>query len=64
MPQVPVQRTKQAPGISAWLEQLAIRTHHNVVAVALANKLARIAWAVLAKKKQFHPQALISLEAA
>ena len=43
------QRTKQAPGISAWLAQLAIRAHPNVVAVALANKLARIAWAVLAK---------------
>jgi transposase len=32
-----------------WLTQLAARTHHNVVAVALANKIARIAWAVLNK---------------
>jgi transposase len=58
------QRTKQAPGMSAWLEQLASRAHHNVVAVALANKLARIAWAVLAKEEQYRPQALIGLEAA
>ena len=58
------QRTKQAPGMSAWLAQLAGRTHHNVVAVALANKLARIAWAVLAKEEQYRPPALISLEAA
>jgi transposase len=58
------QRTKQAPSISAWLEQLAIRDHHNVVAVALANKLARIAWAVLAKEEQYRPQALINPEAA
>jgi transposase len=58
------QRTKQAPGISAWLAQLAIRAHPNVVAVALANKLARIAWAVLAKEEPYRPQALISLEAA
>jgi transposase len=41
------QRTKQSPGLSAWLEQLTSRTHRNVAAVALANKLARIAWSVL-----------------
>jgi transposase len=58
------QRTKQTPGLSAWLAQLAGRTHHNVVAVALANKLARIAWAVLAKEEQYQPLALTSLEAA
>ena len=27
--------------------------HHNVLAIALANKLARIAWAVLAKERAF-----------
>jgi hypothetical protein len=27
--------------------------HHNVLAVALANKLARIAWAVLTKGRGF-----------
>lgn len=37
-------RTKQEPGLSEWLAKLASRTNHNVVAVALANKLARIAW--------------------
>jgi hypothetical protein len=50
--------------MSAWLAQLAGRAHHNVVAVALASKLARIAWAVLAKEEQYRPQALISLDAA
>jgi transposase len=54
-------RTKQAPGLSEWLAKLASRTHHNVVAVALANKLARIAWAVLAKEERYQPLALISL---
>jgi transposase len=58
------QRTKQTPALSVWLAQLTIRAHQNVVAVALANKLARIAWAVLAKEEQYRPQALISLEAA
>ena len=37
------QRTKQSSGLSAWLAQLTSRTHRNVAAVALANKLARIA---------------------
>ena len=58
------QRTKQAPGLNEWLAQLARRAHNNVVAVALANKLARIAWAVLAKEEQYHPPTLTSLEAA
>ena len=30
-----------------WLSQLQLRTHRNIVGVALAAKLARIAWAVL-----------------
>ena len=29
------------------------RLHHNVLAIALANKLARIAWAVLSKEREF-----------
>ena len=58
------QRTKQTPALSVWLAQLTIRAHQNVVAVSLANKLARIAWAVLAKEEQYQPQALTSLEAA
>jgi transposase len=57
-------RTKQSSGLSAWLSQLAIRSHHNVVAVALANKLARIAWAVLAKQETYRPAVLTSASAA
>jgi transposase len=34
-------------GLRPWIEAAKRRLHHNVVAVALANKLARIAWAVL-----------------
>jgi transposase len=30
-----------------WLDQLQARAHSNVVAIALANKLARIAWVIL-----------------
>ena len=35
------------------IRQMEVRTHRNVLVVALANKLARIAWAVLAKGEPF-----------
>jgi len=35
--------------LGVWIRQLLQRRHSNVVACALANKLARIAWAVLTK---------------
>src|SRR5260370_25992909 len=59
-----LQRTKQSSGLSAWLAQLTSRTHRNVAAVALANKLARIAWAVLAKHEQYRPAAMPDVAAA
>jgi transposase len=40
-------------GLKAWLEAAKKRLHHNVLAIALANKLARIAWAVLNKGRAF-----------
>ena len=58
------QRTKQSSGLSAWLAQLTSRTHRNVAAVALANKLARIAWAVLAKNEQYRPSVVADVAAA
>jgi len=52
------QSAKQSSGLSSWLAQLTTRTHRNVVAVALANKLARMAWAVLAKNEPYRPPML------
>ncbi|MGY8686085.1 IS110 family transposase, partial [Bradyrhizobium sp. UFLA05-153] len=40
-------------GLRSWLEAAKKRLHHNVLAVALANKLARIAWAVLHNGRAF-----------
>jgi transposase len=40
-------------GLQSWIEAAKKRLHHNVLAIALANKLARIAWAVLAKGRDF-----------
>ena len=38
-----------------WLQQLLGRRPKNVAAVALANKNARIAWALLAHESDFRP---------
>src|SRR6185503_4982287 len=40
-------------GLKSWIEAAKKRLHHNVLAIALANKLARIAWAVLARGGNF-----------
>jgi len=37
----------------AWLQNAAPRMHANKLAVALANKLARIAWSVLHNETPF-----------
>jgi len=52
------QRHKQAPGLRDWLAQLLARTHQNVVVVALANKLVRMAWAVLCKNECYRAPVL------
>jgi transposase len=40
-------------GLKPWIEAAKKRLHHNVLAIALANRLARIAWAVLNKERKF-----------
>src|SRR5207253_9919497 len=44
-----LRRAKQNPEKYPWLAQLLARRPFKVVAVALANKMARVAWALLAK---------------
>jgi transposase len=41
-----------------WLEAASRRLHRNVLAVALANKLARIAWSVLAGGRRYETRAV------
>ena len=55
------QSAKQSSALRAWLEQLTSRTHPNIVAVALANKQARMTWAVLAKQQEYRPPLLASM---
>ena len=43
-------------GLWPWVEQASKRLHRNMLAIALANKLARIAWAVLARGHDYQPR--------
>ena len=45
-------------GLESWLEAARKRLHHNVLAIALANKLARVAWSVLARGRGFEASRL------
>ncbi len=41
--------------LSRWIINLQSRRHSNVVAVALANKMARMAWAMMARGVDYDP---------
>jgi transposase len=45
-------------GLKHWIEAAKKRLHRNVLAIALANKLARIAWSVLARGRTFETSKL------
>jgi len=49
---MPSLSASQSP-LGEWLRGLLARTHRNIAIVALANKLARIAWATLRRKTSF-----------
>lgn len=53
-------RDRTSP-ITAWADRLKERAHVNVAAVAMANKMARIAWAVLTKGERYRPNAMSGL---
>jgi transposase len=46
--------------IGAWLNGLDSRAPKNVVVVAMANKLARVAWAVLSSGEEYRPTAHVA----
>ena len=41
--------------LSCWVTRIAQHRHHNVAAVALANKTARIAWAMMKHGTEYQP---------
>lgn len=44
----------------SWLRKLMARRNKNVAAVALANKNARIVWALLVNNQKFHPDYILA----
>jgi transposase len=55
---------RTAPGkndrLSRWALELAQRSHPNVAATALANKMARVAWAMLRHGTTYEPNHLVA----
>jgi transposase len=51
-------RTAQAKTdrLSTWVTRIATTRHPNIAAVALANKTARIAWAMMSRGTDYHPE--------
>ncbi|MEE8625740.1 MAG: IS110 family transposase, partial [Acidiferrobacterales bacterium] len=46
--------------LSRWVTGIAKRSHTNVAAVALANKTARIAWAMLRQELDYDPELAVA----
>lgn len=46
-------RIRSAAEADGWLMRLLARRHRNIAAVALANKNARIVWALLAHQREY-----------
>jgi transposase len=50
--------------LSRWVNALSSRKHANVVTVALANKTARVAWAIAATGRAYDPKLVAEPQAA
>jgi transposase len=53
-----LRRAKQNPEKYPWVTQLLARRPFKVAAVALANKMARVAWALLARGGTYRAPAI------
>jgi transposase len=47
--------------VGAWLRNVLERRPVRLVTVALANKMARIAWAVMTRKEVYRPKGRVAL---
>jgi transposase len=50
---VVLQASKRGAPVGSWLEQMMARKPRMLVTVALANKTARIIWALLMKQEEY-----------
>jgi transposase len=55
-----LRRALENPGKYPWLTQLLARRPFKVVAVALANKMARVAWALLARGGTYRAPSIVA----
>jgi transposase len=46
--------------LSQWVHGIVKRRHHNIAAVALANKTARIAWAMMSQGTDYVPELAVT----
>ena len=53
----------RADGLSQWLKALTARKHVNVATVALANKTARVAWAIVRNDMAYDPRLITGNDA-
>lgn len=49
---------RQSGRLAAWVRAMLTRRHSNVVACALANKLARMAWALTTRNTTFNSESV------
>jgi transposase len=54
---------RQATRLQRWAVDVATRRGHNKAAIAVANKLARIIWAVWPRDRDFDPEVGASIAA-
>jgi transposase len=59
-----IKQARAHPEKYPWLTQLLARKPAKVAAVALANKIARIAWAVLTKKEIYRVRPITATPAS
>jgi len=59
-----IRRVRKDPSLSPWFADILARKPAKVAAIALANKLARIAWAMLVTGEQFRASASAEAVAA
>lgn len=55
-----MQMERNPSALGEWLTNLSARRHGNVTVVALANKMARIAWAILSKGTYYSSPAFLA----
>jgi transposase len=58
-----IQHVRRGGRASPWLTELLKRKSPKLAAVALANKMARIAWAVMTRKEVYRPKGGVAVAA-